>query len=291
MQNKALVVLTASVLLCATQAQAQKFFKPIKPTTLAGEVPSAFSHTVPISLVRTDVLGRKVVAAQVTLQNAAYVSSAVLFSRVKAAQGLNVLPAAEVKALETKFNQLDLAVQSTASVHTGYVGALWNTTPAVGPLTLTDANVQQMTQVLDIQRYMQLNDNEFPHVFSISQGGWLLSTNCLTTSEGNRAFMNVVELLVKEQAGQANAVVIEHLVNLHANALNQVPLQQVVEQLKSWRVAANNPTGAPKLPMDMSGVSLRSNVENLWLAAEIRLLQLTPDIELPEILQTAQVTR
>ncbi len=125
-----------------------------------------------------------------------------------------------------------------------------------------------MTQLLDIQYYMQQSNNQFPYLFSVSERGWLTSTTSLLSSAGNRAFLNVVDLLVKEQAGEVDAAVIEQLVILHTVAQNAVPVAHVEEPLKNWRLAANDPTGAPQLPTNMGGVSLRADAENLWLAVE-----------------------
>ncbi len=292
MQKKAFVVLAISACLFGMPMHAQQIAKSVKDIgSLTGKVPSAFSHVAPVALVSADVLGRKVLAAQVSLRNMTYISSAELFTQVQRTPAMHSLPAKELKALELKFAQLDLSVESASNKQLGYLGALWETLPAVEAGTLMHPLVAQMTQLLDLQRYMSHNDNTFPHVFSVAQGGWLLATSCLTSVEGNHAFLNVVNLLVKEQANQANPVVMKQLVALHAGAQNQVPVQQVVEQLKNWREANSAPAGFPTLPKSMDGVSLGMNAESLWLATEIRLLQLTPGIELPEILQTAKVSR
>ena len=72
-----------------------------------------------------------------------------------------------------------------------------------------------------------------------------------------------------------------------------MPIQTVVEQLENWRAAHHDATQAPQLPQDLGAASsLRSsNAENLWLSMQIRLLQLTPNIELPQVLKEANVTR
>lgn len=292
MQKKAFVVLAVGICLFGIPVHAQQIAKPMKNIgALTGEVPSAFSRVAPVAFMRTDVLGRKILAAQISLRNAQYVSSAELFSKVQQTTGMHLLPAKELKALELKFAQLDESVEAVSNKKMGYLGALQATLPAVEAETLSHPLVAQMTQLLDLQRYMSRHDNAFPHVFSIAPGGWLLATPSLTSVEGNRAFLNVVDLLVKEQANQADPTIINQLVALHAGAQNQVLVQQLVEQLKNWREANNAPEGFPTLPKNMDGVSLGINAESLWLATEIRLLQLTPDIELPEILQTAKVAR
>ena len=288
--NKKVFVVLGALSLATVSAYAQRPLKMAKLTeAMTGCVSSAVSQTVPVSFVGAEVLGRHIARAQFMQTNRVYVSSADLFKRVVPLSSMQKLPAAERKALEVKFAQLDLAVKTAQNRQLGYIGALWNTSPAVTAETLQTTHVQSMTQLLDIQRYMQLNDHNFPQVFTINEGGWLQTTDCMTSVEGNRAFLGVVDLLVKEQTGRVPQAIIDQLVALHATARNAMSIPQLVKQLESWR-SANATMDAPRLPSNVEGVSLRNNPEALWLAAEIRLWQLTPEIELPEILKNAQVT-
>lgn len=290
MNKKVCAVLGACVLLTAT-SYAQRPLKMAKVAdAMTGGVPSAFSRTAPVSFVGADVVGRKIAAAQFTQTNAVYVSSMDLFQQVSPLSSIQKLPVAERQALKAKFAQLDLSVKTAQNQNLGYLGALWNTTPAVQMETLRISHVQSMTQLLDIQRYMQLNDHMFPQIFQVGEGGWLYATDCLGTVEGNRAFVGVVDLLVKEQNGRVPQVIVEQLVKLHASARNALSVTEVVKQLENWRALNGNVQAAPKLPKE-GGFTLRNNPEGIWLATEIRLLQLTPDMELPEILKTAVVTQ
>lgn len=291
MNKKVFAVLGACALLTAT-AYAQRPLKMAKHVTeaMTGAVPSAFSRTAPVSFVGANVVGRKIAAAQFAQTNTVYISSADLFQQVVTLTGMQKLPAVERQALQVKFTQLDLSVKTAQNQNLGYLGALWNTTPAVQAATLQDSHVQSMTQLLDVQRYMQLNDHMFPQIFQIGDGGWLYATDCLGTVEGNRAFVGVVDLLVKEQEGRVPQVIVDQLVKLHASARNALSVTEVVKQLENWRALNENAKEAPKLPKE-GGFSLRNNPESLWLATEIRLLQLTPNIELPEVLKTAVVTQ
>ncbi len=96
-------------------------------------------HMSLVSFVCANVLGRKIVSAQVTLQNAAYVSSANLFARVKG--NLGGLAAKEINALEQNFAHLDVAAHTTGNPQAGYLGALWNATPSVEAVTLSNPYV------------------------------------------------------------------------------------------------------------------------------------------------------
>lgn len=291
MNQKVCVVLSALVLVSAS-ASAQRPLKMAKKVTeaMTGAVPSAFSSAAPVSFVGGELVGRQIAKAQFAQTNSIYISSVDLFKRVVTLSSMQKLPAAERKALEMKFAQLDLSVKTATNKNLGYMGALWNTSPAVQPQTLQASHVQSMTQLLDIQRYMQLNDQMFPQVFTIHEGGWLQATDCLSSAEGNRAFMGVVDILIKQAQNRVPQAVVDQLVALHVSARNALPVVQVVKQLENWRAIFNDPNGAPQLPKE-GGVSLRQNPEALWLATEIRLLQLTPGLELPEVLKTAQVVR
>ena len=129
---------------------------------------------------------------------------------------------------------------------------------------------------------MKLNSGKFPHIFHISPRGWLESTPCLVSPEGNTAFLGVVSLLSKHAQGLVSPVIMNQLVALHASAHNAQSIESVEKSLLDWQ-RANGDNTAPKLPSNLAGVSLRHNAEALWLATEI------PDVELPEILKTTQV--
>lgn len=289
MNPKISTLLTALFLLAGANAYAQNnrlAEKSLK--ALTGQVHSAFSTTAPLSVQSVNMLGRKIAAAQFTLKTSAYISSAELFKRVRTSRALENVKPAEAQLLEQKFNQLD-AVAMTRPVG-GYVGALWEMSPATDPEVLADTNVYAMTDLLNIQQYMQSHENMFPEIYYILEGGWLTASSCLDSPEGNQAFLGVVSILTKEQTGAVSPAVVEQLVALHAHANNTPRVQDVVNGLKEWR-KANHSDDAPKLPTDMEGLSLRNNPETLWLTTEIRLLQLTPDENIPEIIKTAKVTK
>ncbi|MBR5151518.1 MAG: hypothetical protein IKW71_01645 [Elusimicrobiaceae bacterium] len=290
--NKKMFALLGVFVLLSTASYAQHPLKMAKRATdMTGGVPSAFSKQSPVAVVTASVIDRKIASAQVMLSQAdKYISSADLFARVAPLSSMQKLPAVERKALEVKFAQLDLSVQTATNKDLGYLGALWSSSPAVTAQTLQTPHVQNMTQLLDIQRYMQLNADQFPQLFQMNQGGWLYATSCLSTPAGNRAFVGVVDILVRQQYGRVPEVIVNQLVQLHASARNALTVEQVVKQLESWRAATGNLQGAPQLPKE-GGFTLRANPEDIWLATEIRLLQLTPGIELPQILKEAKVSR
>ena len=293
MNKKVFVVLGALVLL-ATSAQAQR--RPLKMAkqitdAMTGNVPSAFSSQAPVTVLNAEVVGNKVLRAQFALTNPKYISSVELFKRVKDNDALKTMEVADVHLLETKFNHLDEVVKLQTAPFAGYRGALLNEKPMLSDEVLLNPQVNGMLNVLDIQHYMQKHDNEFPQLFTVNQGGWLLATNIWTSHEGNNAVRQVLDILIKQQAGQVSPAVVAQLTALYANASNTVPVETVVDQLKNWRVAHHTEAEAPKLPQDLGEASLRSNAETLWLTMQIRLLQLTPGIELPEVLKTAQVTQ
>ncbi len=292
MCKKVFAVLGACVLLTAT-AYAQRPLKMAKQSidAMTGGVPSAFSTKVPVTLLNAEVVGNRVLRVQFSAVNNMYIASPELFKQVQASQALKMLSAEDVRLLEAKFNRLDEIVKLRTSAFAGYRGALLSERPSLREDVLLNPQVNSMLHVLDIQHYMQLNNNEFPQLFTVNKGGWLLATNIWSSSEGNKAIRQVLDLLIKEQAGQVDVAVVSQLTALYAGASNAIPVKTVVEQLQNWRAAHNTTTNSPKLPKDLSEVSLRSNAENLWLTMQIRLLQLTPGIELPEILKNAVVTQ
>ena len=286
MNKKICVALSALVLLAGMNGYAQKKQLAQKAMeSLTGAVPSAFSKVAPVALRNGALNGSRIMLAQFMLADSKYMTSADLFSQVKASQVLTLVPQ-EMNVLETKFAKLDNEV--LAQPATGYLGALWRMAPASSPETLGNPQVYAMMDLLNIQQYMKAHNDEFPQIFNVLKGGWLTATDCLNSPEGNRAFLSVISILVKETAGQASPAVVDQLVTLYAGARNQVPVKEVVRGLQDWRLA-NRSADAPKLPKDMDGISLRANPETLWLSVQIRLLQLTPGIELPEVLRTANV--
>ncbi len=281
------VALSAVALLAGMNGYAQKKQMAQKAMeALTGGVPSAFSKVAPVALSNGAVTGSRIALAQFTLADSKYMSSTELFNRVNASRAFAAMPVTEVKALEVKFANLDGEV--LAQPQAGYVPVLWNMEPAVAPEVLGNTQVYAMTDLLNIQQYMKAHNDEFPQIFSVLEGGWLTVTDCLNSPEGNRAFLGVVSILVKEAVGQASPAVVHQLVTLYAGARNQVSVPDIARGLEDWR-SANPGADAPKLPTDMDGISLRANPESLWLAVQIRLLQLTPGLELPEVLCTANV--
>ena len=293
MNKNAGVVFVALILGMSTSAYAQKNQLAVRSLqAMTGGVPSAFTKEAALSVQSARTLGQRITSAQFTLANSKYISSSQLFNQVVQTRSLPNLMPEEERILAAKFEHLDELVQLGTPEFTGYHGALWSATPTTGrPEVLRSPQVQSMVELLDLQQYMRLNKNEFPRLFTVSAGGWLLASDCLSSQEGNSAFRKVVDILIKEQAGEASPVVVEQLALLYAQASNPVPVKAVVEQLKAWQNAHNTTTEAPRLPKDVSEVSLRSSAETLWLTTEIRLLQLTPGIELPEIIKTAKVTQ
>ncbi len=291
--NKKIFALLGVCVLLTANAYAQRPLKMAKQVTdaMTGAVPSAFSSAAPVSFVGGELVGRQIAKAQFAATNPVYVSSANLFKRVQQAQGVEQISLKNQLNLTDKFNRLDVAVKTSAYKQTSYLGALWNMDPVTDPTILAVPNVKAMTDLLDVQRYMQTHDGVFPQLFSIGQDGFLRVAEGLESQAGSQAFMGMLSILIKQQQGLISPVIAEHLANLRAHARNQVDVDLLVAQLENWRLANENPTGAPQLPNSMEGVSLRNNAEALWLATEIRLLQLMPDMELPEVLKTAQVTR
>lgn len=290
--KKISIVVTMLCLLASMQGYAQKG-NLVKQSlqALTGGVPSAFSQEVAVVLERASLAGTRITSAQFTLANTNYLPSTVLFDRVAQNGGLRALSAEDVQALGQKFEGLDDIVKTKSSPYAGYRGALLSAAPTGRPEVLLNKTVGSMTDLLDLQHYMQFHGNQFPHLFTVTSNGWLLPTDCLASREGNAAFRQVLNLLIRQQAGLLDEAIVSQLVALHAQASNPVALQTVVEQLMNWRAAHNTTTLAPRLPHDLTEVSLRSDAETLWLTMEIRLLQLTPGIELPEVLKTAQVTQ
>lgn len=289
MHKKMFVALIALALLASVNGYAQKRQLARRMMqSLTGTAPNRCAKETSVMMRAMKLSGLRVSAAQVMMADATFVSSAELFSSVKATQVFSEVPAKELQLLEDKFAQLDAVVLEQPRA--GYIGALWQLPPASSPAMLADAQVYAMTDVLEVQQYMKANDGQFPRVYSTREGGWLITTDCLNTPEGNRAFLGVVSILVKEQAGEVSQAVVDQLVTLHAAATNPVAMRDVVNQLKAWQESSPSHS-APQLPSSLEGISLRANAESLWLATEIRLLQLTPGLELPEILKTAQVTQ
>ena len=289
MNKKISILLTALFLLAGANGYAQK--NPLAQKSLkalTGEVPSAFSTTAPLSVQSVNMIGDRIKSAQFALRTSSYISSAELFKRVNTSRVLENVKPSEKRLLEQKFAHLDAVAVTRPGG--GYIGALWSMSPATDPEVLANPNVYAMTDLLNIQQYMQLHGNMFPEIYYVLEGGWLTASSCLDSPEGNQAFMGVVSILVKEQTGAVSPAVVEQLVALHAHANNTPRVQDVVNGLKDWR-KANHSEDAPKLPTDMEGFSLRNNPETLWLTTEIRLLQLTPDENIPEIIKTAKVTK
>ncbi len=287
--KKISIVVTLLCLLTGMQSVAQ--INPLAQKSLramTGQVPSAFSTNMGLSVRSASMLGNRITKVQFALQDATYLSSAELFGRVQASRVFSQVPAVKLHALENKFSHLDAV--AVTHPQSGYVSALHSMSPALSAELAADSNVAAMIDVLNIQQYMRLNDNQFPEIYTILSGGWLSATSCLDSMEGNRAFLGVVSILVKEQTGEVSPAVVEQLVALHAQARNVPTVQDVLKGLQEWQ-QANRSSDAPKLPTNMEGLSLRNNPETLWLTTEIRLLQLTPNIELPEVLKNAKVTQ
>ncbi|MBP5404125.1 MAG: hypothetical protein J6Y17_03440 [Elusimicrobiaceae bacterium] len=292
--NKKVFILGVAALLAAN-AYAQRPLKMAKymAQTVQGGLGGALSKNVPVTVLNAEMLGNQILRAQVVASSKMYVSSAQLFTQVQQNNGLKNLEPANVKLLGTKFSNLDEIVRLKKSAFTGYRGALLSERPAVDEELMQNEQVSGMLNVLDVQRYMQSNNNEFPQLFTVNNNGWLLATDIWTSREGTEAFRQVLDILIQEQAGQVNSAIVSQLAALYANASNKVPVQTVVEQLENWRAAHGAPTQAPLLPTDLGiASSLRgSNAENLWLSMQIRLLQLIPGIELPQVLKEAKVTQ
>lgn len=289
--NKKVFVLVGVCVLLTANAYAQRPFKMAKVTeAMTGGVPSAFSRDVSVRVLNAQVLGSRVARAQFVPTNPLYLSSSELFKRVAASQVLKGLEPKEVHLLEAKFANLDEIVALQTAAFSGYRGALLSEKPMLHQKVLLDPQVNSMLNVLDVQHYMQLHDNQFPQLFTVTQGGWLLATDIWASRGGNEAVRQVLDILIKEQFGQIPPAIVDQLVTLYKGASNAVPVNTVVEQLQNWRAAHDTVTESPKLPKELGEVSFRSNAENLWLTMQIRLLQLTPGMELPEILKTANVT-
>ncbi len=290
MNKKVFAVLGACALLTAT-AYAQRPLKMAKHVTeaMTGGLPSVFSTKIPVTVLQADVLGNVVRRAQFAAANQMYMPSAELFKRVQANEALKAFSAEEVRLLETKFGRLDEIVKLKSAAFEGYRGALLSERPVLQQEILLDSQVSSMLNVLDIQHYMQLNNNEFPQLFTPMENGWKTTAKGLDTAEGNKIFFKVLDILVQEQAGKVNPAIINQLVMLRSAASNHPSIDALVKALADWHEAFPN-AGDPKLPTEIENVNLWHEAEKLWLVTEIRLLQLTPDIELPEVLKTAQVT-
>lgn len=292
--NKKVLALLGVCALVAANAYAQRPFKMAKVTeAMTGGVPSAFSSNVHVNVLNAEMIGNQVRRAQFAATPKMYLSSAQLFQRVEASAGLKGLEPTDVRLLAVKFKDLDEIVRLQTADFWGYRGALWGAKPASRAEVLAHPQVEGMLNVLEIQRYMQQHHNEFPQLFTVAPGGWLLITDLWTNREGNAALQQVLDILIKEQAGQVNPEVVAQLVALYTGASNPVPVQAVVEQLKNWRIANNAPTQVPQLPRDLGAASSLggSNAENLWLSMQIRLLQLAPGMEPPQVLKNAKVIR
>ena len=291
MLKKSFVVLGA-LAFATVGAYAQRSLKLTKVTEkMTGGVSSAFSAQAPLSFVDATVINHRIAAAKFAGTNPVYVSSGNLLERVRQAQGLKSVPLAAQRKLTEQFSQLDVAVKTAQHRQNSYLGALRRMTPTTDPAVLADPDVKAMTELLDVQRYMQTHDNIFPQLFSLEKDGVLRVGAALENPSASQAFMGTLSILVKQSQGLMNPVIVEQLAVLRAHARNRADVEQLTKMLENWRLATGNLTGAPQLPAGMEGVSLRNNAESLWLATEIRLLQLTPDIELPEVLKTAQVVR
>ncbi len=292
MNKKVFVVLGVCALLSAP-AYAQRPLKMAKQVTeaMTGAVPSAFSSKAPLSFVGGEYVDRQITKAQFAATNPMYVSSANLFKQVQKAQGVEQISLKNQLNLTDKFNRLDVAVKTSPYKQSTYLGTLWNMDPVTDPTVLAVPNVKAMTDLLDVQRYMQIHNNIFPQLFSLEKDGILRVAEGLESQTGSQAFMGMLSILVKEAQGLVSPVIVEQLATLRLHARNQVDIHMLIIQLENWRMANNDLTGAPKLPSDMEGVSLRNNAEGLWLATEIRLLQLAPNMELPDVLKNAPVVR
>lgn len=291
--NKKIIVLSVGLLLSSAPVCAQRTLKLSQMSeAFTGGVPSAFSHVASVSVINAEVIGSRVAAAQFALNSGKYLSSAQLFEQVAPLQAVPQLPFAQRQALETKFANLDVAVRSTVGKHESYSDALRNGSPVLSAQALQVPHLQSMTQLLEVQRYMKEHKDHFPQIFELSEQGWLRTTDEMSTPQGNSAFLGVVEILVKEQTHSVPQVIVDQLVTLHASARNIATPEQLARQLQTWQSATELTTGGvPKLPTGTEGLSLRSNPEELWLATEIRLWQLTPNAQLPEILQNISVIR
>lgn len=292
MKQKILVLGVVALLAVNAYAQRPLIMAQQVTEAMTGGVASAFSKNVPLTVLDAEVLSNGVMRAQFTAAPKVYVSSMQLFKRVQANRGFKGLDPADMRLLETKFEALDGIVHSQTAAFMGYRGALWSERPEGNVDVLLTSQVNSMINLLDIQLYMRQHNNEFPQLFTVAPGGWLLATDVWTNRGGTEAVRRVLDILVEEQAGQANPEVVSQLLALYAGASNPIPLRSVVEQLQNWRAAHNTQTLAPQLPVDLGAASsLRSNAENLWLSMQIRLLQLMPNIELPQILKDAKVTQ
>ena len=291
MKKKVFAVLGACVLLTAT-AYAQRPLKMAKQSfdAMTGGVPSAFSTRVPVTVLSADVVGNVVRRAQFATANQMYLSSAELFKRVQANEALKALPAETVRLLETKFGRLDEIVKLKSTSFNGYRGALLSERPMLKQKVFLDPQVNSMLNVLDIQHYMQVNNNEFPQLFAPMKNGWKTTAKGLDTADGNSAFFKVLDILVQQQAGKVSPAIVNQLVMLRSAACNRPSIDALVKSLGDWHEAFPN-AGDPKLPTEIENVNVWREAEKLWLVTEIRLLQLTPGIELPEVLKNAVVTQ
>ena len=201
--RKKILIMGAAALLSAN-AYAQRPLKMAKNVTeaMTGGVSSAFSSNVPVSVINAQMLGNQVVRAQFAAIPKVYLSSAQLFKQVEQSHGLKNLEPADIKLLEAKFNNLDEVVKLQIAAFTGYRGALLSERPGLPADVLMNAQVNSMLQVLDIQHYIQMHNNEFPQLFTINPSGWLLTTDLWNSREGMEIFRQVLDILIKEQAGQ-----------------------------------------------------------------------------------------
>ena len=278
----------ASALLLAAGANGYAQTKQIAKQALeemTGKVPSAFSQSAKVALQRASLIGSRVMEAQFMLADPAYISSAELFKREAAANRFSHLPEQRVAVLAKSFAALDdLAAENNLGA---FVNLRKNTTQLPDEVFF-DANLRLMTDLLDVQAYMKLHQKEFPQLFAPEENGWTTVANGLDTPEGNVAFLKMLNILILEQYGKVSPAVIEQLVLLRQNASNPPSVKALVKSLEDWREAFPD-AGEPKLPPALDGVNLWREAERLWLVTEIRLLQLTPDIELPEVLKNVNV--
>ncbi len=279
MKKQISIVVSALLVLAATQAYAQKNELAKRSLqALTGQVPSAFSHSAALSVRSASMLGARIAQAEFALKNKNYVTAAELFAGE--APRLAHLSSPQMRHLSKAFTALDdIHGAKTSSIELLH-------SYGIPSDILADTTIKLMANILDVQNYMLAHNNEFPQLFTPMENGWKSTAAGLDTKEGNYAFWNVLGILISEQEGKASPVIVEQLVALRHNASNRVSVDALIKSLQEWRAAGVSPT----LPTAIDNVSLWQEAEKLWLVTEIRLLQLTPGIELPEVLKNAQVT-
>ncbi len=219
----------------------------------------------------------------------AYISSGELFTNVVVVNKEFAAWHTYVPVYARHFAALDTRAAS-APHPLGYRGVLVEmlNTQEFTPTLFLNPHIQFVMSLLDIQFYMQNHAHHFPRVFEVSAQGELIPTSVGVDRSAKEAFLNVAAILSEQAKGGVNPVIVEQLLLLNAQAPNRVPVAVLETQLARWLTAHDNP---PQLPQHAGVLSLDTPVEELWLAVEIRLLQLTPGLELPAGLQQARVVQ